>query len=1708
MAQCWNCQRSLPDGTKFCGKCGTRQEPTNASHLLEKTVSQPLSGWKGNTLSSGLPPLPAATQTALAQAEAWLTEQRTSIVNKLLAIFPFITGPQQNNNRDLFEKNSTINPPLDDDSWDRVAYTAGVYGRSIGKQELSLDQKNDLWDALVWAVQYERIFRPKLAVDRLNDLITFLNAYAENSTFLNYTLQGMHRVLISWEKAKLSNQERTNLKVSLKRIETILEKLPPSAEVTKRQEIINILLNAPAQPENSSIPKTDIECIAEAIVRLWIFLDQRFENKDRKLFNAAIQDLDNPQKWLNLAELSEVICRNAVYRYAHSSNLAGGNLSNKQLEDATLLATFSARYSTGDYIAKAEYYALLLNGLKRIRAYTLDPVAFASELTIKFANEWQAKAAGFSWSDLIGIATHQLNEQRRAKNIDKAAADAWVRVFANIVQELQIDEAKVFLAEARQHEIPDSIALKKILDKIGERKEQVSNPTSDLAILGDEYLKELLECIKDFRLERLKELLHENRTKLLAEFSRALSDQRFDEILPPRRSVYVRGRSANAPDRFEEARKLILSPNEAERREGLELFEQAKANTNGRNFIPIAHEWWLFALARAMGILRASTAWGEDRANSTASWEEIWNLTVFYMRTGRAGEALDILRPGVEKTIAPFSHLRFALYCSVQILEQERRFTREARDGAVSFLINYLEKLPLPICYLVWSLLVNEYPDNALPKANIEEQTRVLGIFQDILYRPVDILKPEEQLKESQVSAFQKHLQRLGLEDMWRLWINDYADRNRYNFGAWQARSDAFDRAGDAERAEKALLHIVDVQLDQLKKMNANANSFGQRALETNLRSSMYRLFDFYRRKVRLQDSDVEARFKRYYGTIPELWDGKNNANIPLIRVTRDLYDKATEKVVRKGDPLPPLPPGGGGQHTRVWMTLASELLTIQDVGELKSLQQRLVIAIELIAGEQKLAKERAATVIKVLNQLCALDARQWGKDDLFREVDSLNKAIQNAAALIEQESVLKTLKPLIGAFRKVFEKFNKDQKLFPKLQVDSVPLGGGLPKGISDTTLVLHITNPGPGEVVEVRINCTDKGIIASKKERIVDSIAQNQTAVVAIPVKVLSPESAEQVDCQINLTYQWGIMKDLPSFQMMSVKLFSFDDYLQQHSIHDYGFPNPYVFDEPIDFTRNDARLFQGREAELRLVHTVFFKGERRGVPLYFHGFRKVGKTSLLNRIAILLRNDTYAPFVVDLKGIRATQQPLEVVINSFTRRIRDVIQKQGLDVSGIEPVLVNDDNPIIGVEQFFTALRTCIGNRHPVLLLDEFYLLVAEQTTVLLDLLHRIHQSGLIWFILSGWYRPETLRRLCPDTQLFPLMGHSIDFLPLPVVQRVLSKPVADFGIEIPDATVERMFIQTAGNPYHIAKIAYNGILHLNADHRIVLAPQDIDDIAIQLAADQANFTSSTFSNQILNAEEQSVAIRFAKELGEKREILPYDQVTKMFSQDVIQQLVEKYLFEFLPDEYEGHLRIRGKMLTTFLRNSMSEPIPPPLSSNKKRVGIFVDYENLVPLIPAGMKAKEAGDMILNYAAHFGDIVCRWACADPRNISDWPSTKLGLERAGFQVQSPSGEPEIGKAQKNLTDFVVIERINDESTHTAPDIYFIVSGDKDYYEKITSLIRDEHEVRLMASVHDQHLAGKYRRLVEERENYRIVEAKTERDFFIDDLGEIFRAR
>jgi hypothetical protein len=1720
MLLCQYCQAVLRDGAKFCSECGRKQEaslgipPTLPLDVVNSTqVVQS----DGNT-APGSFLLPPKIKAPLPEVKGWLAEERISVAAKLLAVIPFVDGSHRNENRDLFEKNSRPAAPLlADKSWVSIAFIAGLYGRSLWKRDLSFEQKCGLWDALVWAVLYESVFRPKMKVERFRQLLSFFNGCVEDTAFLGYTLHTIELLLAHLDTARI------------KELQSAVESLKPAAETTQLLEIIEDRRAASAaispEPDQSALrppvpqSKNDTEQIAQAIERLWPLLDRNYESKNQKSFASARQDLNDPKAWHLLAELCGVICRNAVFRYAHNSNLPGGNLSDEQLRDVIVLAEFAERHSSGDYTAKASYYALLLKGLRSMRARTVDPESWVSELRAKFAREEQIKAAGFSWSDVLGMTTHYLSERRKSGHADAVEAEAWIRSFASVAQMFnpadQV-EKRLFVGEVRQHGVRDSFALSTLQENLQVEEQPETTDTEDrhpLAFLGSERRKELLECIRDSRLERLNEILHEIRPKLLTELSRVLADPMFDEILPPRRMLRIRGRSADAPNRFQEAKRLIMSPNEADQRDGLALFEQVEAETmaRDRDHVPIAREWRLFASARVNGPSQAVPQWEEDRTKGIATWEEIWNLAVFYVRISRIKQALEALKPGLERSKAPFSHLRFALYCSVQILLQERRFTEDILAAAMNFLRNYLEKYPLPVSYLTWARLVNEAQSahETQDDDNLMKQLKILGNFQLLLDRPLAILKPEDALTDANVEAFEKGLQRLDLEDVWRLWINDYAERNPKRFSAWQALSYACERAGDTARAEDALLHIVSMELDtyqQFRKYSTGTSNLGY------LRSHMIRLFDFYQRQARLEGSSVEATFKKYYSAVPELWDGRDNANSKLIKLTRPLLEKMGSGQKRSTGDLPPVQQPG----REIWYALASEFSLVQDVGGLRSLQPRLSATIGLLAGEQKLARERADVVIKVLNELCALDSTTWRQEELPREVDRLNGAIQNASMLIEQETVLRPLRTLMEVFRRVFKKFSEEQRLSPKLQVEPTPLGAGIPDDVTQTALILRVTNPGPGTVTNIRATCTDKGVIASNREGVVDSLAQGEISVVAVPVTVSPPEGSQQVECQVNLTCQWGILENVTSSHAVSAMLFSFHDFLQQHALLEFDFPNPYIFEGAIDFTKEQHyRLFQGRENELALIRTVFFEGQMIGAPLYFHGIRRVGKTSLLNRMVLILKEkaEAFAPYVVDLKSIKAEQQPLEVVVNTFTHRILDDVQKQGLNVQGIEPVPVSHENPIIGVEQFFKALRERTGSRQLILLLDEFYLMVAPSTTALLDLLRRIHESGRILFIMSGWLRPEILRGKCPETQLFPLVGRPIDFLPLPAVRKVLHEPIATYGIEIPEATVQHVFLQTAGNPYHVAKIAYNGIVRLNAEHRTVLAPQDIDEIANQLAAEPANFMSSSFSPLILTSEEQSVAIRFAKKLKGKSDFLSIDEARGISSMEVLRSLEEKYILEYIRDSQGERLRIRSKMLTTFLRTRMTEIIPPPPPpSNKKRVGLFVDYENLSlsGAVPPGMKAKNIGDALVHYASRYGDVVCRWVCADPRNIRDWPGVKLGLEQAGFQVQTPSGEPQIGRAKgkENLADFVLLELINDESTHTDPNVYIVAAGDKDYYERIRSLIKGGYTVRLSASMHSGHLADKYRRLEEEREQYRRAEEKPERDFFIDDLEEILQAK
>jgi hypothetical protein len=195
-------------------------------------------------------------------------------------------------------------------------------------------------------------------------------------------------------------------------------------------------------------------------------------------------------------------------------------------------------------------------------------------------------------------------------------------------------------------------------------------------------------------------------------------------------------------------------------------------------------------------------------------------------------------------------------------------------------------------------------------------------------------------------------------------------------------------------------------------------------------------------------------------------------------------------------------------------------------------------------------------------------------------------------------------------------------------------------------------------------------------------------------------------------------------------------------------------------------------------------------------------------------------------------------------------------------------------------------------------------------------------------------------------------------------------------------------------------------------------------------------------------------------------------------------------------------RRAEVTRDLAKSITVPLEP--FHTDRRVGMFVDYENIARFIPHDMDAAEVGSALSTHAGQFGEVICRWASASPQNLSNLADVRAGLEEAGFKVRFPRRELQFSVSKKNLADFALLECLSEAQASDQLDIYLIVSGDRDYYERVCSLLDAGHTVRLIAASDGQHLSSRYRELEQQRLRTRQTSGYEESDFFIDNLETI----
>jgi hypothetical protein len=1622
----------------------------------------------------------AARRSSQPPSEKELSVVKAEIAQGLLGLIDFIQPEHREKNASQLTLAFESTAPLDSPVWGDVAYMASIYGPILANKPLSARQKFDLLKAIQWAYWHSKLFRPDQAARVGGRLCSYLEA---NLDILDNTEAS--RVL---QLDPIINNADPSTQRRLENIINRQPKLATEAEPVSRAPAATVPTRQTVPPNIEPQEWADqVRSIVALIRRHFQVLDRKHTDTNLRCLEEAEQDPANGRNGIALANLATLAVRNILYRHR-----PGNRFNGDQVTAAVSLARFGADYATGGGRPECRLSLALLEAMLQLRLHRGDPSTVFSTMDKSLA---EANLKGNShryWDDLLGIGTSDLNEIAGAGRTSRETALAWVNAVADWLDRANWDSEalKRFLDAVTRQGTGESIQLDRIARRVTPSSADDGN--GPLAFLRPAVQEELSRWVRNSELEKITGLLWDNRGELFTATSRALVHPSFQNIEPPRRYVTLAFKM-RAP--FAAARDNIRNSDRQRQELALTQFSELAEEFTFPEGRSVLHEWYAYAKALIRGPHTAASDWAEINKQGV-SFEAAWNLAGFYLKANQPQNALETLIPGIISLRAPFSHLRFGLYCALQVIMG----TEDLADDTVlpstkEFLISNFCKLPIAHCYLGWLCLLKATKHN-----DLIEQSQKLATFQELEARPIEILDPGSVIPDREgverIEKFRQYLVSNRLDDTWRIWINDFAARHRQHSSGWNWLAQACEKAGDVDAAEQALKKNVDEQIQRMERPDRGRGGRDDSAAvgqAQRIRSALINLFEFYKRQA-LSGPRVKQTFQTYYTrpSMRSLWDAQDPLNNRLINQIRPYLPDDRDKEIRSQTEV-----GQTSTHT-ISPNLLQEVSEVQDVQGLRKLVDRIGHAIAGIGG-QTVVRQRRDLVSSVVAEVASLGEAARAPAELHELLSDLNRKLQSAADFAAQEAALRQLRPIVTACRRVFESFSLAVEATPTIEFSEYDVCAGLPEDIEETALVIRVTNLGPGDVEQAEFSATSPGMLESRQKVTVKTIPSQDAAIVGIPVRVQQPSG--EFSCNIETTYKWGVIRGLKAKGSVHAHRFKFDDFLRSRNISGWEFPNPFVFDRALDIARDDGRIFKGRTKHLTEVRDALTNGRPPGTPFYFHGIRRCGKTSLLNKIASELAVvPTLAPVSFDLHGIRADQQEVgEIVYNFVNKKLIEAVLASGYwaDREQVERFRLSQDHkyPLSELETTFRCLREASGARQPVFLVDEFQLIATPKTVALLDVLRRIYDLGHAWFIFSGLLKPEPLREACGDSSLLPLQDREVDFLTLGEVAGSVRDPISDYGINVPDSAIQAIFAQTAGYPNFVAKIAHMTIYRLNVESRNVLTPQDVEAVATSIVDDKANFSSTVLSRQLLSDKEINAAKTLVSAMPEGDNGLDKELAYEIAGDVTLQRLNDKRLFQL----QDGKIQTRGLLLLAHLRKLTElRPEPPPVRDGRKRVGLFVDLENVIGFSRTP-NLTEFGRKLRMHAEKFGQLMTAIAVADPRNLPNAADARIQLETANIDV---SFVPREIKLKRELADQLLLDRINDLVDHWEIDLVVLAAGDKGYIFCIQSLLKKGTSVRLVGRL-NRHIADEYKNLRDERRQYCLSEG-VDIDFVIDEIDAV----
>jgi hypothetical protein len=275
---------------------------------------------------------------------------------------------------------------------------------------------------------------------------------------------------------------------------------------------------------------------------------------------------------------------------------------------------------------------------------------------------------------------------------------------------------------------------------------------------------------------------------------------------------------------------------------------------------------------------------------------------------------------------------------------------------------------------------------------------------------------------------------------------------------------------------------------------------------------------------------------------------------------------------------------------------------------------------------------------------------------------------------------------------------------------------------------------------------------------------------------------------------------------------------------------FPVPYVTGTPL----RSGEMFVGRQEVFEFVQEHLLGAYQNNV-IVLHGQRRTGKTSVLYRLRSVLA-DTHVAVLVDMQGkaARGTADFLYAISDD----IAYTLENHGIFVDLPERSEYESAPEFAFRSRFLRSVAGKLDSRNLLLMFDEFEELQKRVEDGRLEpeifpfLRNLMQHEPRLDFVFSGTHKLEQLGAEYWSI-LFNIASYKrITFLDADEVHRLVTEPVAPYGMEYDPLAVERIRQVTAGHPYFTQVVCHEMVAYHNEVERNYMTVTGVDHVLEQI------------------------------------------------------------------------------------------------------------------------------------------------------------------------------------------------------------------------------------------------------------------------------------